>query len=284
MIRGALLLLLLTSSADRAFAQGTPAAPDPHAGHVMPTAKPSQNGSAEPLTPIPPVTDEDRAAAFPQELHGHAVHDRAVNYYVLFDQFEWQAAGDTSGAIWDAKAWVGGDVNRIWIHSEGAAEETRLEEAEVHVTYGRSFARWWDVVAGIRRDVRPGPGQTWAAVGIQGLAPQWFELQATLYIGESAATLARFEAEYELLVTNRLVLQPLLEINLYGKSIPERGIGAGISSTEGGLRLRYEIRRELAPYVGAVWHREFGGTADYSRSAGHDIGGWRLAAGVRTWF
>ena len=108
--------------------------------------------------------------------------------------------------------------------------------------------------------------------------------QATLYIGESAATLARFEAEYDLLMTNRLVLQPLFEINIYGKAIPEREIGAGISSTEAGLRLRYEIRREFAPYVGLVWHRQFGGTADFSEAAGRDIGGWRFAAGLRTWF
>jgi copper resistance protein B len=241
------------------------------------------NMSAEPVTPIPPLTDQDRAAAFPQDLHGHAVHDGAVNYFVLFDQLEWQF-DNASGANWDTKAWVGGDLNRIWIHSEGASADSRLEEAEVHVTYGRSFARWWDVVAGVRHDVRPGPGQTWGTVGIQGLAPQFFDIQATLYVGESATTLARFEAEYELLLTNRLVLQPLVELNIYGKDIADRGIGAGLSSAEGGLRLRYEFRRELAPYVGLVWHRQFGGTADFSSAAGDDIGGWRVAMGLRTWF
>jgi len=282
MMRACILLALLVCSAQVSFAQGTQ--PDPHAGHVMPQAKPAQNGSGEPATPIPPLTDDDRAAAFPQDLHGHTVHDGAINHYVLFDQLEWQFSGDTKGGIWDIKSWVGGDLNRLWIHSEGASEGSSLEEAEVHVTYGRSFSRWWDVVAGVRQDFRPGPGQTWATVGIQGLAPQWFEVQATLYVGESATTLARFEAEYELLITNRLVLQPLVELNLYGKAIPERGIGAGLSSAETGLRLRYEVRREFAPYVGIVWHREFGGTADFTRAAGHDIGGWRLAAGLRTWF
>ncbi len=282
MIRTGVLLLLIVCSARATVAQTTQ--PDPHAGHVMPPAKPAQNASGESTTPIPPVTAEDRAAAFPKDLHGHAVHDRAINHYVLFDQLEWQFSGVTKGGIWDIKSWVGGDLNRIWIHSEGASEGSSLEEAEAHVTYGRSFSRWWDVVAGVGRDFRPGPGQTWATVGIQGLAPQWFELQATLYVGESATTMARFEAEYELLITNRLVLQPLVELNLYGKAIPERGIGAGLSAAETGLRLRYEVRREFAPYVGVVWHREFGGTADFSRAAGHDIGGWRLAAGLRTWF
>jgi copper resistance protein B len=282
MIRTGIMVLAIVFSARATSAQGT--TPDPHAGHVVPPANQAQNRSAEPATPIPPLTAEDRAAASPQDLQGHTVHDRAMNYYVLFDQLEWQFSGDTKGGIWDVKSWVGGDLNRIWIHSEGAAEGSSLEEAEVHVTYGRSFSRWWDVVAGVRQDFRPGPAQTWATIGLQGLAPQWFEVQATLYVGESAATLARFEAEYELLITNRLVLQPLVELNLYGKPIPERGIGAGLSAAEAGLRLRYEVRREVAPYVGIVWHREFGGTADYSRQDGHDIGGWRLAAGLRTWF
>jgi copper resistance protein B len=285
MIRSAAFFVTLTLAASAALAQTKPSTPvDPHAGHAMPPDKNAAGESPQPSTPIPPLTDEDRAVAFPQDLHGHAVHDRDLNYYVLFDQLEWQTTGDLQGMIWDTKAWIGGDLNRLWIHSEGASEKSRLEEAEVHVTYGRAFARWWDVVVGARRDVRPTPGQTWATIGIQGLAPQWFDVQATLYIGESAATLARFEAEYELMMTNRMVLQPLLELNFYGKSLPERGIGAGISAAEAGLRLRYEIRRELAPYVGVVWHRQFGGTAAFSRATGRSIGGWHFAAGLRTWF
>lgn len=286
MILRALIALVCCVAGSAAFAQRPPP-PDPHAGHAMPQPQPKQPEAPSPQSgaAVPPLTDEDRAAAFPQDLHGHTVHDRAINYFVLFDQLEWQKDGDaTQGVNWDFKAWIGGDLNRIWIHSEGASEQSRLEEGEVHVTYGRAFSRWWDVVAGVRRDTRPGPGQTWGTVGIQGLAPQWFEVQATLYVGESAATLARLEVEYELLVTNRLVLQPLVELSVYGKAIPERRIGAGVSSAEAGLRLRYEVRREFAPYVGLVWHRRFGGTADFSRAAGEDVGGWRIAAGVRTWF
>ncbi len=240
MMRAGMLCLLLACSARAAFAQTTQ--PDPHAGHVMPGVKPAQDGSAEPATPIPPLTAEDRAAAFPQDLHGHTVHDRAINHYVLFDQLERQWSGETKGGIWDIKSWLGGDVNRVWIHSKGASEGSSLEEAEVHVTYGHSFSRWWDVVAGVRQDFRPGPGQTWATAGIQGLAPQWFEVQATLYVSESATTLARFEAEYELLMTNRLVLQPLVELNLYGKSIPERGIGPASAprKPDSGCAMRFD--------------------------------------------
>lgn len=240
--------------------------------------------SQVPVTPIPAVTDQDRAAAFPKDLGGHAVHDGAVHYLVLFDQLEWQAGGRTSGLSWDTKTWVGTDLNRVWLRSEGASAGGAVEDAEAHALYGRAFARWWDVVVGVRQDFRPGPSQTWAAIGIQGLAPQWFEVEATLYIGESAATLARFEAEYEVLLTNRLILQPLIELNLFGKALPDRGIGAGLSTVETGLRLRYEIRRELAPYVGLVWQRKFFGSADFARAAGDETGGWRAAAGLRMWF
>lgn len=265
---GALAVVMLMASASAALAQTSSPAPE----------------TPVPVTPIPALTDQDRTVAFPQELAGHAVHDGAVNYYVLFDQLEWQDDGLTSGVNWDTKTWVGTDSNRVWIRSEGTSFDGALEDAEAHAFYGRSFARWWDVVAGVRQDVRPGPAQTWAAIGIQGLAPQWFEIEATAYIGESAATAARLEAEYELLLTNRVILQPLIELNLFGKALPERGIGAGLSTVEVGLRLRYEVRREVAPYIGVVWHRKCFGTADQAQAAGDSIGGWSAAAGLRMWF
>ena len=150
--------------------------------------------------------------------------------------------------------------------------------------WGRMFSRWWDVVAGVRQDFRPGDPQTWVGVGVQGLAPYWFEVEATGYVGAGGRTLARVEAEYELLLTNRLILQPLAEVEFFGKSDPERGIGAGLSTIEGGLRLRYELRREFAPYVGLSWERRFFGTADFARAAGEEVGGARVAFGLRTWF
>lgn len=277
------LFAFLVLSSSVAMAQGTPSKPaDPHAGHTMPAppAPTEQTAGA----PVPPLTDEERAAAFPADLDGHTVHDNTLHYYVLVDQLEWQAGSGLQRLSWDTRSWIGGDLNRVWIHSEGSGDRKRIDDAEAHVMYGRSFARWWDVVAGIRQDYRPGPTQTWVAVGIKGLAPQWFEVDASLYVGEKGATLARIEVEYELLVTNRVVLQPLVELNVYGKAIPERGIGAGLSSADAGLRLRYEIRREFAPYIGVLWHRQFAGTADYARAAGEDVGGWRATAGLRMWF
>ena len=150
--------------------------------------------------------------------------------------------------------------------------------------YGRQFSRWWDIVGGIRQDFRPGPAQTWAAIGVQGLAPYWFEIEATAYVGASGRTHARFEVEYELLVTNRLIFQPLVEAEIFGKSDLERGVGAGVSTTDAGFRLRYEFRREVAPYVGVVWSKKWGKTADFAEAAGEATGGMRLVTGVRLWF
>jgi copper resistance protein B len=230
----------------------------------------------------PPLTDEDRRAAFP-DVHGHAVHDTSINWFVLFDQLEWQRAGDASGTSWDSRGWIGGDRHRVWFRTDGESDGARLDAGDAQLFYGRAVARWWDVVVGVRQDVRPGPSQTWAAVGIQGLAPYRFEVEATAYVGAGGRTQFRVETEYELLVTNRLILQPLLEVAASGRRDRDRGLGAGLNTVDAGVRLRYEIRRELAPYVGVTWQRRFFGTADAARAAGEPSGGARLAVGLRFW-
>jgi copper resistance protein B len=152
------------------------------------------------------------------------------------------------------------------------------------VLYGRSIATWWDVVAGIRHDFKPGASEDFAAIGVVGLAPYKFEVEATAYIGQSGQTAARFEAEYETLLTNRLILQPLAEVNLYGNDDPQRGIGSGLSTLETGLRLRYEVTRRFAPYIGVVREQAFGRTADLRREEGNPTNDTRLVAGIRIWF
>lgn len=214
---------------------------------------------------------------------GHAVHDRAINFQVLFDQLEWQFVHGEPGSRWDSKAWIGGDRNRLWIRSEGDAVDGILDTAEAQVLFGRSITRWWDVVAGVRFDARPSPSHTWAALGIQGTAPMFFDVQATAFGGQSGHLAARVEVEYDLLLTQRLVLQPLVELSLAAASDPDRGIGAGLSTGEVGFRLRYEIRRELAPYAGVVWHRKLFGTGDAARERGGDAGGWHVVSGLRFW-
>jgi copper resistance protein B len=261
--------------------QSTPDASshEDHSAHEEPAAR--QQYPAD----MPRITDEDRAAAFPHlEGHGHAVHDTAIHYYALLDQIELQAGDGVTAGSWENHTWIGGDVNRFWLRTEGRAEGRGRSEAQAHVLFGRAIHRWWDVVAGFRQDFRPGPGRTWAAIGVQGLAPYRFELEATAYVGESGRNHVRLEVENDLLLTNRLIAQPLVELEIFGKADPDRHIDAGLSSGDFGLRVRYEVRRELAPYVGFTWNRKFLGTADLNVAAGLPRGGARLATGVRVWF
>jgi copper resistance protein B len=262
----------------------TPAPPvEDHSHHQPPAPDAAPPPVAAPLPDfIPPVTDADRAAAFP-DVMGHSVHDNAVNYFVLFDQLEWQTGAGASGLGWDTRGWVGNDRTRAWFRAEGERSDGRARDAQFHAFAGRRLFRWWDVVAGVRQDLRPGPAQTYAAIGVQGLAPQWFEVEATAYLGAAGRTHLRIESQYELLITNRLVLQPLVELEIYGKADPVRRIGAGLSTVDAGVRLRYEFRREWAPYVGVAWQRSFFGTATRAAAAGEETRGARLVVGLRVW-
>jgi copper resistance protein B len=257
---------------------------------LSPASSSGQEGPASASPPqvesppaILPITDADRAAAFP-DIEGHSVHDRAMTYFVLLDQLEWRDNDEGGGMDWDDRGWIGGDLNRFWFRTEGAVDSDRVHEAQAHLLYGRAVARWWDLVVGVRHDFGQGPDRSWAAFGVQGLAPYWFEIEATAYVGGSGRTQGRLEVEYELLLTNRLVLQPVVEVEFHGKSDAERGVGAGLSSADAGLRLRYELRRELAPYVGLVWTRKFFGTADLADAAGDSSRAAQLVAGLRAWF
>lgn len=240
-------------------------------------------GLTEPRTPIPIVTDEDRAAAVPPP-NDHPVHDNTIQHYVLLNRLEAWKADPGTGLAWEGQGWIGTDRNRLWLRSEGERSDGRTEAADLEVLYGRSIATWWDLVAGVRHDFKPGDSQSFAAIGVQGLAPQKFEIEATAYLGERGQTAARFEAEYELLLTNRLILQPLVEVNLFGKDDPARGIGSGLSTAEVGLRLRYEFTRQFAPYIGVVREQAFGRTADLRRAENEDINDTRIVAGFRIWF
>jgi len=284
--------------------------PDPHAGHAdapgntqpsagdthqdHPPAASTDGGTGagahhaaavtQPVEPIPSPTDADRAAAFPL-LHGdHHAHGNALNSFVRFNRFEAWDADPGSGQAWEGSAWFGGDVQRLWLRSEGEREHGRTTSADLEVLYGRGISPWWDLVAGVRHDFAPGPSRNWAAFGVQGLSPYKFEVSATAYLGEHGQSEFIAEVEYELLLTNRLVLQPLVELELRGRDDPRRGTGSGLSSAEAGLRLRYEITRRFAPYVGLVHERTFGSTAEYRREDGEAVRDTRWVAGVRWWF
>ncbi len=289
-IRASLLAAVIVTIAPlAAHAQGTVAAPKDASQSPASVPTPVADHSAHqmPATAvlppfIPPVTAADREAAFP-EVHGHSVHDKAVNYLVLFDQFERQAGDGSDGVSWDTKGWIGQDRHRLWFRAEGERAGGRFDQAQTNLLYGRAISRWWDVTAGVRLDTVPGTPRSAVAIGVQGLAPYWFEVEASAYVEFSGRTHVRIETEYDLLLTNRLVLQPLIEFEIYSRADPERRIAAGLATGEVGVRLRYEVRREFAPYVGVVWNRKFFGTADYAEAAGDRVNAARLAVGVRFW-
>lgn len=248
--------------------------------------------SEEPMTHdrgpgVPSVTPADVQAAFPDVGDMDADHmmlEDPFNTFVLFDQLEAREADGADILSWELSGWAGHSLRRLWVRSEGERRSGDTEHAELELLWGRAIAPWWDVVAGVRRDFEPGPSETWAAFGVQGLSAYRFEVEATAYLGEGGRTAARVEAEHELLITNRLILQPLVELNWHGRGDATRGIGPGLSSGEAGLRLRYELRREVAPYVGIVRERKFGRTADLARAAGAEASETRFVAGIRLWF
>lgn len=249
-------------------------------GHALPDTKPASN---LPRTPIPPITDADRAAASPPVQHMPHL-DNGIHGYTLLNRLEGWDAGHGNGLAWEARGWIGTDLDRLWWRSEGEREGGDTRSADLEVLYGRSVSRWWDVVAGVRHDFKPGQSQDFVGIGVHGLAPQKFEVSAMLYAGERGQTAARFEVEYEALLTNRLVLQPLVEANLHGKDDPSRGIGSGLGTVEAGLRLRYEFTRRFAPYIGIVHERAFGNTADLRRAEGEGARDTRFVVGLRLWF
>lgn len=217
-------------------------------------------------------------------LAQHAMHGESIQRYVQFNRLEAWNADPGTGLAWEGQAWVGTDTDRLWLRSEGEQVDGLLESADLEVLYGRPVSRWWDLVAGVRHDFAPGGSRDFVAIGVIGLAPYKFEVAATAYLGQSGQSAARVEVEYETLLTNRLVLQPLVEMEINGRDDPRRGIGSGLSTVEAGLRLRYEVTRRFAPYVGVVHERAFGRTADFRKDDGHAARDTRIVAGARIWF
>ena len=203
---------------------------------------------------------------------------------LLVDRLEQSYTRDGNSTVYDTQAWFGRDYNRLVIKAEGEVAKGKLKEARTELLWGHAIATFWDTQLGVRYDSGEGPDRGWLAFGVQGLAPYWFEVDAAAYVGNDGRTALRLGAEYELLLTQKLILQPRIEANLYGKSDAARGIGAGLSEAQAGLRLRYEFTRQIAPYIGIERVGTFGQTADLARAAGEKSGETRGVAGVRFWF
>ncbi|WP_088953472.1 copper resistance protein B [Variovorax sp. HW608] len=279
----ALMLALASASFQPASAQAADHAHAPDdAMEPMEPMEPVE--PSQPVhSPVPPLTDEDRAAVF-RDPGLHDMGDRDIHSFFLVDKLEWQDVNAGGLLHWSASGWIGGDIDRLWIRTEGKRHDGKTEDAELQLLWGHALNPWWDVVGGIRQTFKPGPSQTWAALGLQGLALYNFDAEATMFVGNGGQSAARLAGTYDFLLTNRLVLQPSVEVNFYGKDDRQRGIGSGLSSSSLGLRLRYEIRREFAPYLGVTWDRSHGRTADFERLKGQDLRQFRWVAGVRLWF
>lgn len=232
---------------------------------------------ADPNTPRPPENTSG-----PMSM---PVSDNMVFYQVLLDQVEYtRSRRGGSGLAWDVQGWVGRDYNRLWVKSEGERQGGKTEDGRLELLYSRPVAAFWDLQAGLRHDFGEGPRRNWLALGVQGVAPAWFDVEATAYVGNSGRTALRLNAEYQFLLTQRTFLAPEVEANFYGKSDRARGIGSGLSDVSFGVRLRHELRREFAPYIGVNFRRLVGDTASLARSAGEPVNDRQLVVGVRSWF
>ncbi|RIV84014.1 copper resistance protein B [Aurantiacibacter xanthus] len=217
-------------------------------------------------------------AAVAREVSGLPV------YWFQADRAEYRVRGGQDGYLWDVQGYYGGDLDKFWFKSEGEGNfGGELESAELQGLWSHAIGPWWDLQAGVRQDFT-GPERTHAVVGIQGLAPYLFEVDAAAFLSTSGDVTARFEAELDQRITQRLILQPRAELNLAAQDIPELGVGAGLDSAELGLRLRYEFTRQFAPYVGIEQEWKVGSSADFARAADEDPSVTNFVFGVRFWF
>lgn len=205
---------------------------------------------------------------------------------LLLNQLEYRAQDGSDAVAWNGQAYYGGDYQRIWLKSQGEylTTDERFERAEAQLLYSRLLAYYWDVQGGLRYDFEPAPSRAYGVIGLQGLAPGYFEVDTQAFVSEQGDLSARLEAEYDILITQRLILQPKGEVNFALQDVPELGVGSGINDIGLGLRLRYEIAREFAPYVGVNWERKLGETAQMAREEDEDVDVFAVVAGVRFWF
>jgi copper resistance protein B len=212
--------------------------------------------------------------------------DNQIAGHLLFDQLEGRTNGPDNEFRWDGQGWIGTDMNKLWFKSEGFVEHGKATDGDTEALYDRPipFLRYFDAQAGVRYDLDSNPGRTWGALGVEGLAPYFFQFQPTFYFSNRGRFAGRLIGSHDLLITQRLILQPEIEMNFYSKRDPSRAIGSGLSDIDTGLRLRYEIGRKFAPYIGVAYNGKFGETADFTRAEGGTVNDVRLNFGIRLWY
>lgn len=212
--------------------------------------------------------------------------DNSIMGHFFFDQFEGRTNGPDNEFRWDGEGWIGTDMNKLWLKSEGFVENGKATDGDTEALYDHPipFLRYFDAQAGVRYDLDSNPGRTWGAIGIEGLAPYFFEFAPTFYFSDRGRFAGRITGSYDLLITQRLIAQPQFEINAYSAKDPSRGIGSGLSDLDTGLRIRYELTRKFAPYIGFAYTQTFGQTATFTREAGGIVHDPRFIFGTRIWY
>jgi copper resistance protein B len=202
---------------------------------------------------------------------------------IKVDQLE-QRYGDEDPFVIEAQAWVGYDLNKLWLKTRVERVDGENQGAEWQLLYGKAISAFWDLQVGVKQDVKPRPTREWAVIGVQGLAPYYIDVDAAFFVGESGRTAVRVNAEYELMLTQRWVLIPELEMNFFGKNDTATGTGSGLSDSELGLRLAYEVRREFAPYIGINWEKKYGRSADFAAAENEPTSDTQFVIGASVWF
>jgi copper resistance protein B len=260
-----------------------------HAGHAAPAdGSPIPEGPPPPEAFAGPLHAADavlgsEAMATARKASAREMGGMGLTWFQA-DRLEYRAHGGKDGYLWDLQGFTGGDIDKLWFKSEGEGGfGDKPEHADVQALWSRAVDPWWDLQLGLRQDFT-GPERTHAVIGVQGLAPYEFEIDAALFVSTKGDVTARIEVELDQRITQRLILQPRLELALAAQDVPALGIGAGLDHAELGLRLRYEITRQFAPYLGAEYERKFGQAARYARAAGENPSVTSVVAGVRFWF
>jgi len=278
------IVLLMLSAAGSVLAQH-----DSHdmstmdAAEAPPAADAPDTARSAPLHAADSLFDPENMAQARSQLR--ADDGGATNFLFLADRIEAGTGDGDDIYAWDLQGWYGGDIDKLWLKSEGeGGRGGGLASAEMQLLYSRAVSPFFDAQFGVRHDFRPDPERSYLVAAVQGLLPYTFDVEATAFLSEKGDLSGRLEGEYDLRISQRLVLQPRVEINFAIQDVPSLHVGSGIGSVEGGLRLRYEIRREFAPYVGMEWERKVGDTADLAQAAGEERRSFAVLAGARFWF
>ncbi|WP_109125087.1 copper resistance protein B [Dyella sp. C11] len=274
---------------DHAHDAPPPSAPMPmpmpmdHANHDMASmdAPPLPPNDHVP-PPAPQYTPHDMT---PSQMNAMMqMDDNASLGMFMLDRLERsRSTGGDYAISWEAEGWYGNPIDRVWLKTEGERTSDGTEDGRLELLWSHAWSSFWDGQLGVRQDFGRGPNRQWLAAGVEGLAPCWFETQATFYVGEEGRTALRLETSYDMRFTQRLILTPQIELNVYGKDDPQRGVSSGLSDVQAGLRLRYEFSRKLAPYVGVDWMRRFGNASDVPGMPVWHARETTWVAGVRIW-